>query len=152
MGSGDLDGDGFSNAAEYANVTQAGGGLEVFVRAALDPKRDGTESLGSPGLCVIATAAYGTPLATEIRVLREIRDEYLLTNPFGIAFTDGYYRLSPPIADIVAHDEFFRGFVRIFLSYVILASTHWALSWTLVVLGFAVCLSARRRRRTLCQN
>jgi hypothetical protein len=38
---------------------------------------------GSTELCFIATSAYGTPMAEEIQILREFRDEYLLTNRWG---------------------------------------------------------------------
>ena len=40
----------------------------------------------SCGGCWIATAAYSTPTADEVQILRQFRDEYLLTNPMGRAF------------------------------------------------------------------
>jgi hypothetical protein len=57
---------------------------------------------GGESPCFIATAAYGTPLAADIDLLRAVRDEWLLSNPVGTAFTDAYYRTSPPLADFVA--------------------------------------------------
>ncbi|UCD22536.1 MAG: hypothetical protein JSW22_02570, partial [Chloroflexota bacterium] len=54
------------------------------------------------GDCFIATAAYGTPMADEIQILRRFRDSYLLTNPLGTAFVDAYYNTSPPIAELIA--------------------------------------------------
>jgi len=53
------------------------------------------------GGCFVATATYGTPMAQEIQILREFRDEYLLANPVGQALTDLYYRVSPRIADFI---------------------------------------------------
>jgi len=52
-----------------------------------------------PSPCYIATATYGTPLDSRIDVLRDFRDELLLTNPIGKTFVSTYYRTSPPIAD-----------------------------------------------------
>jgi hypothetical protein len=66
----------------------------------------------APGLCFIATAAYGTPMAKEIQVLREFRDEYLLTNPVGQAFVDFYYKVSPPIADFITDHPSLKPIVR----------------------------------------
>lgn len=54
------------------------------------------------GPCLIATAAYGTPMAKQIEILRRFRDGYLLTNPWGQALVAVYYRMSPPIAKFVA--------------------------------------------------
>ncbi len=63
-------------------------------------------------VCFIATAAYGTPMAEEIQVLREFRDGYLLTNPLGRAFVDFYYRTSPPIAEFISAHPALKPIVR----------------------------------------
>jgi hypothetical protein len=64
------------------------------------------------GRCFIATAAYGTPMAEEIQILREFRDEYLLTNALGQALVDVYYRVSPPIAQFITEYPSLKPIVR----------------------------------------
>lgn len=64
------------------------------------------------GFCFIATAAYGTETAAELNILRDFRDQVLLKNPLGSRFVDAYYRVSPPIADFIAKNDFLRAVVR----------------------------------------
>src|SRR3989338_4955777 len=69
--------------------------------------------------CFIATAAYGTSLATEIDILRKWRDNTLMKNYFGIYFVRFYYFVSPPIAAIVCKSEILKKFVRFSLNPII---------------------------------
>jgi len=62
--------------------------------------------------CFIATAAYGTPTAEQIDVLREFRDVVLLKSTTGSRFVVLYYRLSPPIANFIARSDLLRTLVR----------------------------------------
>jgi hypothetical protein len=67
------------------------------------------------GGCFIATAAYGTPTAEQIDVLREFRDTVLLESITGSRFVALYYQFSPPVADFIAGNELLRTLVREFL-------------------------------------
>jgi uncharacterized repeat protein (TIGR02543 family) len=69
----------------------------------------------SGGGCFIATAAYGTPTAEQINVLRDFRDVVLLNSTVGCQFVALYYKLSPPVADFIAKNELLRTLVREFL-------------------------------------
>jgi len=62
--------------------------------------------------CFIATATYGTPMAEEIEILRQFRDEYMLTSPMGQALVDLYYRVSPPIAEFITEHPSLKPIVR----------------------------------------
>ena len=79
--------------------------------------------------CFIATAAYGSPFESNVKILRDFRDVYLLPTKAGSAFVDAYYRLSPPIADFIAVHDTLRAAVRVGLmpavgmSYVALHTT-----------------------------
>lgn len=65
--------------------------------------------------CFIATAAYGTPMTKQVRILCQFRDEYLLTNALGSRFVDFYYKYSPSIADYITQREWLRKLIRVSL-------------------------------------
>ena len=56
------------------------------------------------GGCLIATAAHGTELAPQVQLLREVRDNTLMTTESGRAFMSAfgaaYYSFSPQVADL----------------------------------------------------
>jgi uncharacterized repeat protein (TIGR02543 family) len=62
--------------------------------------------------CFIATAAYGSPTAEQLDVLRGFRDGVLLESAAGSQFVALYYRLSPSIADFISENSFLRTLVR----------------------------------------
>jgi hypothetical protein len=65
------------------------------------------------GSCFIATAAYGSPLASHIKVLSKFRDHFLLTNGIGKRFVRFYYTYSPPVADFIEKHDSLRVMVRL---------------------------------------
>jgi len=67
---------------------------------------------GTGSSCCTITAAYGSPMAEEMEILREFRDQYLLTNPLGRAFIDFYYTVSPPIAKFITEHPSLKPIVR----------------------------------------
>lgn len=79
----------------------------------------GTYGGGTYYYCFIATAAYGSYLDPNVHVLREFRDNYLLTNAPGRAFVDWYYEYSPPVAEFISQHEIIRFAVRFMLTPVV---------------------------------
>ena len=62
--------------------------------------------------CFIATAAFGSDLAPEVRLLRGARDAAVASSPIARAAVDLYYRSSPPLAALIARSETARALVR----------------------------------------
>jgi len=94
--------------------------------------------------CFIATAAYGTPMADDIQVLREFRDGYMLTNPVGETLVDIYYRISPPIAEFIAEHPSLKSIVRAGLAPAVAMSTvavNTSLAEKVAIAGLLVLLS-----------
>ncbi len=71
---------------------------------------------GNGGGCLIATATYGSELAPQVQLLREIRDNQLLNTESGSAFmgtfNDIYYTFSPTIADMERQSPIFKEIVK----------------------------------------
>jgi len=73
-------------------------------------------SYSDGGNCFIATAAFGSYLEPEVRILRKFRDEYLMAYEAGRAFVEWYYRTSPPAAALIRDHAWMRSVVRALLS------------------------------------
>ena len=107
---------------------------------------------GGGGGCFIATAAYGSYLDPKVAELRSFRDRHLLSNAPGRLFVALYYRLSPPVARVIAGHEWMRAGVRGFLAPVVLSVEHpdaalLALGLLLLSLTGLSWRSSRRRHR-----
>ncbi|MGI9309595.1 MAG: CFI-box-CTERM domain-containing protein [Gammaproteobacteria bacterium] len=97
--------------------------------------------------CFIATAAYGSYLEPEVKLLRQFRDDVLLRHEPGQAFVAWYYRTSPPLAAHIAEHESLRLLTRIALTPLVYSVTYPALPTTLLLLLMA--LAGLRIRRHL---
>ncbi|MBM2818640.1 MAG: Ig family protein [Nitrosarchaeum sp.] len=72
------------------------------------------------GGCLIATATYGSEMASQVQQLRELRDNSLLQTESGTSFmntfNDFYYSFSPAIADYERENPIFKEVVKITLT------------------------------------
>ncbi len=69
--------------------------------------------------CLIATAAYGSPLAPQVVFLRNVRDRRLRRSTLGSIFIDGlewiYYKFSPRVAKAMYRHPLLKRALRWFL-------------------------------------
>ena len=96
--------------------TPAGGGAA----GQASPTPPSPSPSGGGGGCLVATAAYGTELAPQVQLLREVRDTALLQTPHGAsfmaAFNAAYYSFSPAVADMERALPALRGAIAALLS------------------------------------
>lgn len=95
--------------------------------------------------CFVATASFGTLFHPSVKVLRDFRDTFLLVNGPGRRMVAWYYRLSPPLAEVIGHSEPLRLAVRLLLLPVV--GFSWltlriGMAWTLLALGGAALILA----------
>ena len=81
-----------------------------------EEEKQAADKTGGGG-CLIATAAYGSEMAPQVQLLREIRDNILLKTSSGTSFMTGfnsiYYSFSPTVADWERQNPVFKEAVKL---------------------------------------
>ncbi len=97
--------------------------------------------------CFIATATYGSPMAKEVIILRNFRDNVLLKNSAGRRFVNFYSKVAPAIADYIGEHETLRTAARVTLTPVVYGVKYPRTS-VLIFLSsiIAIILTLRLRR------
>ncbi len=113
------------------------------------PVEDPPVGSGSSGNCFVATAAYGSYLEPEVRLLRDFRDRYLLTNVPGRAFVDWYYRTSPPVADVIAERGLLRLMTRLALTPMVYGIKYPAAAGLTMLVMLIAPVGRMRRRKAV---
>jgi hypothetical protein len=126
-------------------VVGLGGTVHRLTETSSPPPPPSSGGGGGGGGCFIATAAFGSPLATDVQVLRQFRDRSLVRHAPGRVVMATYARISPRLARIIVRHELLRAATRMALRPVVwwarLALVSPALAWTALVLS-ATALSA----------
>jgi len=92
---------------------------QLMVDAKAEPEPESLPPVRIGG-CLIATATYGSELAPQVQLLREIRDNTVLQTQSGTsfmtAFNQFYYSFSPAIADYERENTVFKETVKLILT------------------------------------
>ena len=101
---------------EPVKVEEVMKNLAVVEQVVEEPVAAPQESSEEGGGCLIATATYGSELAPQVQMLREIRDNQLMNTESGSAFmttfNEAYYSFSPYIADMERESPVFKEIVK----------------------------------------
>jgi beta-propeller repeat-containing protein len=141
---------GDTNSADFPVTASAvqrtfGGATDAFVVMITQLGMNAAARGGNSSTCFIATAAFGSPMAHEVSVLREFRDDVLLPHAGGRAAVAAYYRIGPAFARAIAHSDALKALVRAGLAPMIwlapLSRGHAALAFYLVLGAGCLALS-----------
>ena len=101
---------------EPVKVEEVMKNVAVIEQVVEEPVAAPQESSEEGGGCLIATATYGSELAPQVQMLREIRDNQLMNTESGSAFmttfNEAYYSFSPYIADMERESPVFKEIVK----------------------------------------
>jgi hypothetical protein len=95
------------------------------------------------GPCFIATAAYGSSVHPHVKVLRDFRDTYLMSNKIGRDIVGFYYKHSPCVANLIEKYKPLGFIARIsLLPFVALSYSlvNWGPLITAILIGFIFSL------------
>ncbi|MBW2575849.1 MAG: S8 family serine peptidase [Deltaproteobacteria bacterium] len=113
----DMGDPGKDNIYGCGRLNLGGGGNNTCIRTDefLDDgsTRSSSSGGGGGGGCFIATAAYGSPMEPHVKILRVMRDRFLLTNGPGRTLVNFYYTYSPATANFIAGHAGLRRIVRV---------------------------------------
>lgn len=91
--------------------------MEETLSSSIEPTNEQDQGSQTQGGCLIATATFGSELAPQVQLLREIRDNTVLGTQSGASFMTGfnqlYYSFSPTIADWERQNPAFKELVKI---------------------------------------
>lgn len=96
----------------YNNVDNSAYSSETSATTSAASGGGGGDGGGGGGPCFIATAAFDSPMAREVRILCDYRDKYLLNSALGRDLVKLYYRVSPVIAKRIEHDRYLKAISR----------------------------------------
>lgn len=82
-------------------------------------KRPDPWEIRDPTECFIATAAYGSSLAPDVRVLCLFRDTCLVNSKPGRLLLKLYYKISPPLAKIIKKRGFLKFAARTYIHVIV---------------------------------
>ncbi len=119
------------NGNMWLDLAVANGGSNnvSILLAAIDTDDNNGGGGGGGGSCFIATAAYGSKMNSHVKILRELRDRFLLESSIGKVFVNFYYKYSPPVADFITKHANLRAIVRVSLLPVV------GMSWVALKYG-----------------
>jgi phosphate transport system substrate-binding protein len=90
-------------------------GEPLYAEASMDGNKQPTDA--KDGGCLIATAAFGSELAPQVQLLREVRDNVLFSTSSGTTFMSTfnslYYSFSPTVADWERQNPAFKEVVKV---------------------------------------
>lgn len=101
----------------------------------------------SSAKCFIATAVYGSYLAPEVTLLREFRDNYLLSSALGRAFVEFYYEHSPKVAELIRQNDTLKTAVRIAFTPVVYSIKYPGLFFGTVFVALTLVAVKYSRRK-----
>jgi hypothetical protein len=125
------------------------------------PKMPPADSLGSGSRCFIATAVYGSPMSSNVKILCQFRDEYLKPHTLGKKLFALYERYSPYLADQISKNGYLKAAVRCALWPVLgvaYVSMHTSLGQKIIILIIMIIVSSwvvifwRRRKSNYVSN
>jgi len=91
--------------------------------------------------CFIATATFGSTMASEVQTFRAFRNKFLLSNSIGKSFVNFYYTWGPEAAEWISHNAFLKT-LSLWALWPMLLFVKLCLAWGLLPASFVALATA----------